>query len=694
MRIWSAASRSVLLLVTGALLMPPFTVPAGAFTVQDPAEAQQQDQQQQPPTVEEVVVVTASGAEELMLEAPTAITVIGAADIALSPAQNYADLMRGVPGLNVIQTSARDVSMSSRSSTNTLDASQLVLVDGRTVYLDFFGFVAWDLLPLDFSEIEQIEVVRGPGSAVWGANALSGAVNIITKTPRQYGNAFRLRAGGGERGTGFASITYSGIRGNTSFRLTGAYSAQDRWDRPGPLPNGISRDDFPNQGSRQPKLDARVDVETGSDSYLSFSAGIAGTGGTIHTGIGPFSIFDGTTFWYGRADYNWRSWNFRVYANIIDGDAINLLNGLPFVFKSQTYDFSASNTSALGEHSVTYGGNFRKLGFDLSIAPNEDSRTEGGAFTNFNVDFNDYVTLHAGVRVDYFDVIDGAVTSPRGAVLFHPTGSSNHVVRVGFGRGFRAPSLVNNYLEVGIFNAVDAGPPIGQIIFPSTVVGNPDLVEERLDQFEIGYRGSVANGKFSWDIAAYRTVTKNNIDFYASEVYTAFNPPPGWSLPTFLLPPFGPVALPARFTYRNIAETVNKGFEVGLRVLPVSRNTLIVSYSYQAEPEVTGIAAEEIGIPAAHRFNVAWNGWAGNLYYGASVNHVGEAYWTDVLDSRYFGTTDAYTTLDASLGYMMLDGVAEASIRATNLTGVDVLQHVYGDIIGRRIVFEFSVNVR
>ncbi len=696
MRSLSTLRPLVPLLLFAALLTPTAAL-ATLAPIQDTDEQEQQDQEEQERqavNIEEVVVVTASRTEELLLEAPTAITVIDAADIALSPAQNYADLMRGVPGLNVTQTSARDVNMSSRSSTNTLDASQLVLVDGRTVYLDFFGFVAWDLLPLDFSEIEQIEVIRGPGSAVWGANALSGVVNIITKTPRQYGNAFRVRMGGGERGTGFASLTYSGIRGNTSFRLTGAYATQDPWTRPGPLPNGIARDTFPNQGTRQPKLDARVDVDTGPDSYLSFSSGIAGTGGTIHTGIGPFSIFDGTTFWYGRVDYNWRAWNFRVYANFIDGDAVNLLNGLPFLFKSQTYDFSATNTSIVGNHAITYGGNFRKLGFDLSIAPGEDNRTEGGGFATANLDINRYLTIDAGARVDCFDVIDGAVTSPRGALLIHPTGSPRHVIRAGFGRAFRAPSLVNNYLEVGIFNAVDVGPPIGQIIFPSIVVGNPDLVEERLDQLEIGYRGSVANGKFSWDLAAYRTETKDSIDFYTSEVYTAFNPPPGWSLPTFLLPPFGPIALPAGFTYRNIGETVNKGIEVGLRILPVRRNTVIVNYSYQATPEVQGIPAEDIGIPPEHRFNVAWNGWAGNVYYGASVNHVGEAYWTDVLDSRYFGNTDAYTTFDASLGYMFLDGTAEASVRGTNLTNADVLQHVYGDIIGRRVVFELSVSVR
>ena len=188
MRILSLARPAVVVLLFTALLMPFSTVTAGAAPMQDPAEPQEQEQEQeqerQAPSIEEVIVVTASRTEQLLLEAPTAIIVIRAEDIALSPAQNYADLMRGVPGLNVTQTSARDVNMSARSSTNTLDASQLVLVDGRTVYLDFFGFVAWDLLPLDFSEIEQIEVIRGPGSAVWGANAMSGVVNIITKSPR------------------------------------------------------------------------------------------------------------------------------------------------------------------------------------------------------------------------------------------------------------------------------------------------------------------------------------------------------------------------------------------------------------------------------------------------------------------------------------------------------------------------------
>jgi outer membrane receptor protein involved in Fe transport len=698
MREWRFGALLALLL--GVMLLMPV---GGVFA----QEAEQADEEGQEPTnIEEVVVVTASRSEQLLLEAPTAISVIDSADIALSPAQNYADLLRGVPGLNISQTSARDINMSSRSTVTTLDASQLVLIDGRSVYQDFFGFVAWDLLPIDFSEIEQIEVIRGPGSAVWGANAMSGVVNIITKTPRSMGNAFRLRAGAGERSTGFGSLTYSGVRDRWSYRLTAGYLTQDPWDRPGPLPNGTPRDNFANTGTKQPKFDARIDYDLDDRSFLSFFGGVAGTGGVIHTGIGPFQIQNGTTFWYGRADYNRDNLNVKAYLNALDGDGINLLNGLNFIFKSKTYDISATNTSYFGRHAATYGANYRGIDFDLSIAPGEDSRSEGGGFVNFDLNFNDYFSLDAGVRVDKFSILDDVVVSPRGALLVRPAATSNHVLRAGFGRAFRAPSMINNFLDVTIFNQVQL-PVVGTYVFPSRAVGNPDLSEERLDQIEVGYRGALFDGRLSWDIAVYRTETKDSIDFYTSGVYTAFNPPNGlcgtpvglvpcgWPLPPVFLPPFGPVLIPSEFSYRNIGEQVNKGVEVGLRIQPIARNTLVVNYSYQANPQVSDdIDPASVGIPAKNRVNVGWNGFLNRLYYAAALNYVGEAYWTDVLDSRYYGTTDAYTTVDASLGYMFLDGAAEASLRATNLFNEPVLQHVYGDVIGRRIVLELSLNVR
>ena len=98
---------------------------------------------------EEVTVESASKVESKLIDAPATMSVVTERDArGTSPAQNYADLLRSVPGMNVIQTSARDMNLTTRQATSTLNNSQLVLVDGRSVYLDFFGLVLWDFVPV------------------------------------------------------------------------------------------------------------------------------------------------------------------------------------------------------------------------------------------------------------------------------------------------------------------------------------------------------------------------------------------------------------------------------------------------------------------------------------------------------------------------------------------------------------------
>ena len=196
------------------------------------------------PRYEEQVVVTASKVEQALVNAPATVSVINSQTIAASPATNYADLLRAVPGLNVTQTSARDINLTSRAATGTLSTSQLALVDGRTIYQDFFGFVAWDFLPINPSEIKQIEVIRGPASAVWGANALTGVVNVITKSPREMqGTTFTVQAGtfgrdgdGVERGNGaLFSVSTShaeAIDDRWAYKISAGFYSQDALARP------------------------------------------------------------------------------------------------------------------------------------------------------------------------------------------------------------------------------------------------------------------------------------------------------------------------------------------------------------------------------------------------------------------------------------------------------------------------------
>ena len=182
-----------------APLISPIQQPAPSTPTSTPAPQQKAEQPppaEEKPVYEEQVVVTASKVEQALVNAPATVTLINSRAIETSPSTNYADLLRSVPGLNVTQTSARDINLTSRAATGTLSTSQLALVDGRTIYQDFFGFVAWDFLPISPSEIKRIEVIRGPASAVWGANALTGVVNVITKPPREMpGTTVILSAG-------------------------------------------------------------------------------------------------------------------------------------------------------------------------------------------------------------------------------------------------------------------------------------------------------------------------------------------------------------------------------------------------------------------------------------------------------------------------------------------------------------------
>src|SRR5688500_18745917 len=371
-----------------ALASPAFAQGnAPASPPQDPTER---------PTFEDQVVVSASRTEEELVNAPAAVTLITNQTIQNSPATNMGDLLRAVPGINVTQTSARDVNFTTRGATSTLATSQLALVDGRSIYLDFFGMVMWDLVPTNMNEIKQIEVVRGPASAVWGANAMSGVVNVITRTPRELaaagGSAVTIGVGAFNRnvtGRDEDSGTLFYVNGSHaqavddrwSYKLSAGYLTQDPLPRPtGVIPNAFSTPypPFTNEGTSQPKFDGRVDYDLSGDrGRLTFAGGIAGTEGIIHSGIGPFDISSESNMTYLTARYEKGARRVAFFTNLLDGNASNLLargltgQPLQLVFDTKTFDVEANDSRALGSrHLFSYGGNYRHNTFDISLAPN------------------------------------------------------------------------------------------------------------------------------------------------------------------------------------------------------------------------------------------------------------------------------------------------------------------------------------
>jgi len=225
-------------------------------SAQQPAAVQEPQDPDRPIEFEEQLVVTASRTDQQLVNAPASVSVITTETIQNSPGTNIGDLLRAVPGINVTQLSARDVNLTARGATSTLATSQLALVDGRSVYLDFFGMVMWDLVPTNANEIKQIEVIRGPASAVWGANAMSGVVNVITLSPRELaasgGSSLTIGAGffdrdatGQDNGTGglfYVNGTHAqAVNDKWSYKLSAGYFSQDALPRPtGTIPNSFN----------------------------------------------------------------------------------------------------------------------------------------------------------------------------------------------------------------------------------------------------------------------------------------------------------------------------------------------------------------------------------------------------------------------------------------------------------------------
>ena len=658
------ACMGLVLLTAGPLLAQEAAKAAG-----QKAEEPAKEGAKAPAFKDEVTVESASKVAGKLIDAPATMSVVTSEDLAAQPAQNMADTLRSVPGVNVIQMSARDINLSTRQATSTLATSQLVSVDGRSVYLDFFGLVLWDFVPSPTSgEIKQIEVVRGPASVVWGANAVNGVVNVITKTPREReGFGINLTGGffsrddgsradegaGGQYGGGFSYA--NAINDTWSYRLNAGYFHSDPLSRPigsvpldchplgvvpcrtasgaavaggvpiggAPYPADASGPGaFENSGTSQPKFDLRVDQDFANGGRITYQGGYGGTTGMVHTGIGPFDLQSGSYMAYGRVVYNKGALRVSGFGNFVDAEAPNLIAFDPdtlaqvvLKFKTQTYDFEIGNTNVLGgKHILTYGGNVRRNNFDISLAQGPD-RTEYGAYGQWEY-FVSKFRVAAGARVDKFGNIQDPVFSPRVSVMFKPTPEQS--IRVSYNRAFVSPSFINNYLNQNISNTdpiIDLRPlgavvpPLAPLIPPPFLLtinayGNPDLKAQVTDGYEVAYTGTFG-GKTMVGLAVYLTDTTDNINFVTLIPVGT----PGYPLPTFYS-----VTNPARgitLTQPPQAVTVDPRVMAVLPLVPPQFGGPILLPEKAATYLNLGPIRNQ-GIEASidHRFNAAWSVFA------------------------------------------------------------------------------------
>jgi outer membrane receptor protein involved in Fe transport len=505
----------------------------------------------------ETVVVSASATGESVRDAPAAVSVLAGDELEARPADLLADQLRRVPGVNVVQFSARDVNISSRQASGGINNSTLALSDGRNLYLDFLGFIMWEFAPRDPELVDRVEVVRGPASSIWGANAVGGVVHVITKSPRDTlgGNA---SVAAGNYSMRNVEARESFLVGPWAMRVSAGYYESDPFDRPTEITNfcgdtidpdlGLIEDGFNDSGTEQPRVDIRVDRTGSKGGEWILQGGWGQTRGWIATGLGPFDIDSSTGMSYVQARHRRGLFETQIDLNYFDGGAVNLINALPFDFTSGTAHAALRGQHLLGGRGVLgWGVEATRSEYDLTIAPDGDERTIGSVFAEVDVGLVSQLRLVAGGRLDHFKETIGSVFSPRVALRYKP--GRNHTVRVAAGRAFRAPTVVETHLlvpsipvaildwaeldaeflppelaEFGLFVPMaelvcgtrpdNCGAPEGEIpdyVAATAAQGDEDLEEERTDSLELGYAGRV--GRFDLSATVYRTESRGGIDF-------------------------------------------------------------------------------------------------------------------------------------------------------------------------------------
>ncbi|MEZ4318634.1 MAG: TonB-dependent receptor [Myxococcota bacterium] len=447
----------------------------------------------------EKLVVTASRVGQAPLDSPSTITVLTDEDLRLSGATTLPDVLRRVVGVDVMSLSSGQADVSIRGFNRELANKVLILVDGRSTYLDFLGATLWASIPISIDEIDRIEVIRGPGSAVYGANAVTGVINIITRTPGAEPRTV-FRGSGGTSGYGKGSITTSQRAGRTSVRLGAAYDQMGRWaksariqDQPEPEQSALESPlvDDENIGRRVLKADARIDRSIGDDSYVSLSGGLARVDTMEFFNIGALGdyVIDDLQHHYARTDIGWNVLHFRAFWNhdqAFTGPyaAQKGSRDLNARFQSDTVDVELEaplsfSTGPL-DHVLNVGLGYRRL--DTRFSYLDGGFEQPYVQNHFRGFLNEELTWNAlkvvgSLRVDKHPLLKLQQTiSPRAAVIYRLFDQTS--VRATAGSAFRQPNNIESYMDFNLPASAD-GAYIRDF-------GSTSLAPEQITTVELG----------------------------------------------------------------------------------------------------------------------------------------------------------------------------------------------------------------
>ncbi len=428
-------------------------------------------------------VVSAAKHEQAISESPVAVTLITADEIAASGAANIPDILRDIAGLDVINTSAGDINVSARGLNKSGANSTLVMIDGRSVYEEFYGTTLWKSLPVAMTAIKAIEVIKGPGSAFYGANAFAAVINIITYDPAEMQGTY-VSARAGSQGQSLGSVVHAGQSGDNSWSMSGDVERALNWEG--------DRTDLDML-----RLNGRLDRQLSANSKASISGGYTSGLQSFQPG-GTQMNLDGETSFL-RADYRTGNFQARWFQN---SWALHLvpfgegyLSGLSYM-DSHSQDLEIQHAlNLLPGHFLQLGGGYRHKRFRWNREAGPLNQDLYSAFLYDEWRFTESLLLSLGMRWDHHPLVNGHL-APRGGIVWKP--NSRHAFRASYGVAHRNPSYLENYLNY------EFPGPFGTV---SALRGDEQLRAERIDSVEVGYQGMITD-----DVLGSVAIFHNQVD--------------------------------------------------------------------------------------------------------------------------------------------------------------------------------------
>jgi iron complex outermembrane receptor protein len=440
-----------------------------------------------------IEVTSVSKRAERLTDAPASIYVITQDDIRRAGVSSLPEALRLAPNLQVAQRSASSYSISARGFNNAIGNKLLVLIDGRTVYTPLFSGVFWDQQNVMLEDIERIEVISGPGGTLWGANAVNGVINIISRTARDTQGALAT-LGLGNRGQGGA-VRYGGRLGDSgNFRLYGMRSELQNTTRA----DGLSVPD----GWQTNQVGFRTDWRSGGDGFTV--QGDAYSGQSEHGGfVGAFEIrpveVHGANLLARWTRQLAGGSELRVQTYY---DKTNRDDPLFYRPKQEIFDIDLQHAVPLGDHRLLWGGGYRQ-GRDhvepgsvfTSFVPASSRLEWMNMFVQDEIRLTSTLDLTAGIKFERNDYT-GWEALPSLRLAWKPADS--HLLWGAASRAVRSPSRLDRDVR---FPAAPLFPPPAPPIF--LLHGGAEFQSEVSNVYEIGYRAQPA-ASFTFSVTAFR----------------------------------------------------------------------------------------------------------------------------------------------------------------------------------------------